>query len=516
MAMITIGVMVIAISENNMVEMKLRSGKTLVSSLRAAIEYDYLLKRRLDAGRYEELIRTFAYNSGAAEVVVVDYDFNIISGKGIDKSGSIDDDENLEESIKESREIAMIKSKRTGWFVSHYEALMIYTPLVSNVKVIGGIRVGFSLNALNNLLVRTRWLMLFYLSFALLLFLAFGSYLLNRRIARPLNKIAGTAEKIADGDLSQRVEDYGENEMGQLSKSFNKMADRVGEHVAYLQRANRDLRITRQELIRSEKLASVGRLAAGVAHEIGNPLGAILGYTDMMLKGVDDEAVQRDFLERIEKELRKIDLTIRELLDYSRSSSLEVKETNVNRVVRETLSLVSHQKGFESLKLEQRLDENLPAVLADERQLQQIMINIVLNAVDAMPDGGALRLVTEIVMAIDDNVDFVRRRREDGVPDEFTIKPGEQKGCADEMVKISVTDTGTGIGEDSINKIFDPFYTTKEPGSGTGLGLSISQRIIETFNGKIEVQSELGKGTTFTILLPALRNKVHRRGRWQK
>ncbi len=506
MAMITIGIMVIAISEKNMVEMKLRSGKTLLSSLRAAIEDDYLLKRRPDADRYGDLIRKFVYNSGAAEVVIVDYDFNIISRKGMDKSGPIDDDKNLEKSIKDSREISTIKSRRAGWFISHYEALVIYAPLVSNVKVVGGIRVIFPLDELNNLLVRTRWLMLFYLSFALLLFLLFGSYLLNRRIARPLNNIAATSEKIADGDLSQRVDDYGKNELGQLSRSFNKMADRVADHVGYLQRVNRDLRVTRQELIRSEKLASVGRLAAGVAHEIGNPLGAILGYTDMMLKGVEDESVRRDFLERMEKELKKIDLTIRELLDYSRSSSLQIKEADVNRVVSETISLVSHQKGFENLKLEKKFAENLPAVLADERQLQQILINIVLNAVDAMPDGGELRVVTEIGMVEDESVDFFGRRREDDSFDEFTIKSGEQKEYPDEMVKISVADTGTGIEEGAINKIFDPFYTTKEPGSGTGLGLSISQRIIETFNGKIEVQSESGKGATFTIFLPSFKN----------
>ena len=508
--MTTIGVMVIAISENNMLEMKLRSGKTLVSFLRDAIEDDYLLKRRLDADRYGDLIRTFAYNSGAAEVVVVDYDFNIISGKGIDASGTIDDDKNLQESIKESREISTIKSRRAGWFISQYEALMIYAPLVSNVKVVGGIRVRFPLDELNNLLVRTRWLMLFYLSFALLLFLVFGSYLLNRRIARPLNKIAGAAEKIADGDLSQRVDDYGDNEMGQLSKSFNKMADRVADHVAYLQRANRDLSTTKQELIRSEKLASVGRLAAGVAHEIGNPLGAILGYTDMMLKGVEDESVRTDFLERMEKELRKIDLTIRELLDYSRSSPLEVKETNVNKVVSEALSLASHQKGFENLKLELKLGENLPLVLVDEGQLQQIMINIILNAVDAMPDGGELFVVTETSIAKDDTAKFVSRRRKDDTFHGFSILSGDNKGREEEMVKISFADNGIGIEEDSINKIFDPFYTTKDPGSGTGLGLSISQRIVETFNGEIEVQSEAGKGTKFTIFLPALRNEIHR------
>lgn len=501
--MITIGVMVIAISENNMIEMKLRSGKTLVSSFQAAIEDDYLLKRRLDANRYGDLIRAFTYNSGAAEVVIVDDDFNLISGKGIDVPGKIVDDKNLEKSIKESSDISTIKLRRAGWFISQYEALIIYAPLQSNVKAIGGMRVVFPLDELNNLLVRTRWLMLFYLSFALLLFLLFGSYLLNRRIARPLNDIAATSEKIADGDLSQRVEDYGNNELGQLSSSFNKMADRVADHVGYLQRVNRDLRVTKQELIRSEKLASVGRLAAGVAHEIGNPLGAILGYTDMMLKGVEDESVRQDFLERMEKELKKIDLTIRELLDYSRTSTIEVRETDVSKVVSETLSLASHHKGFENLKLELKLGENLPLVLIDEAQLQQIMMNIILNALDAMPDGGELSVVTEAGIPRGKTVKFVNRRRKDDDFHGFSIKPGDSQDKGKEMVQISFEDNGMGIEEDSIDNIFDPFYTTKDPGSGTGLGLSISQRIVETFNGKIEVQSEPGKGTKFTVSLPA-------------
>ena len=438
--MITIGVMVIAISENNMIEMKLRSGKTLVSSLRAAIEDDYLFKRRLDANRYGDLIRTFAYNSGAAEVVIIDYDFNLISGKGIDEPDSIITDKNLEKSIKERREIYTIKSRRAGWFVSQYDSLSIYSPLVSNVKVVGGIRVVFPLDELNNLLVRTRWLMLFYLSFALLLFLLFGSYLLNRRIARPLNDIAATSERIADGDLSQRVDDYGKNELGQLSRSFNKMADRVADHVGYLQRVNKDLRGTRQELIRSEKLASVGRLAAGVAHEIGNPLGAILGYTDMMLKGVEDESLRQDFLERMEKELKKIDATIRELLDYSRTSTFDVRETDVNKVVSETLSLASHHKGFEKLKLELKLGGNLPLVLIDEGQLQQIMMNIVLNAVDAMPDGGELSVVTETRITKDDRARFGNRRRKDDTFNGFSMKSSDSKDKGKEMVQISFED----------------------------------------------------------------------------
>jgi len=292
--------------------------------------------------------------------------------------------------------------------------------------------------------------------------------------------------------------------LGQLSVSFNKMADSLSDHVGYLQRANRELRQTRLDLIRSEKLASVGRLAAGVAHEIGNPLGAILGYTDMLISGVDDDATEKDFLKRVENEVKKIDATIRELLDYSRPSLVNMIEIDVNNVIQEVLSLVSHQKGFETLELELNLDEGLPRILADEHQMRQVLLNLILNAVDAMPQGGKIIISTEKYYLSDKKDIYPSRRKEDHFSGEFTIRKRTKAGVdVEEWIKVSVADTGTGMEKEELGKIFDPFYTTKDPGKGTGLGLSISQTIIETFEGRIEVESDSGEGTVFSLLLPA-------------
>jgi len=505
--MITIGVMVVNISENNMVRMKERDGKTLVTSFRSIVESATLFHSASETINLQNLVNVFAMESGASEVIIANDRFSIIADYVSRDDNIIGVDNNLRKSISENLDYTYLKKGRALKVISIYESLSVYSPMIVNGKVSGGLKVVFPLTELNNTLLRTKWLLLFFLSFDLLVLLLFGSYLLTRRIVLPLSKFAKAAENIANGDLSERVDDYGENELGQLSTAFNIMADSLSDHVGYLQRANRELRQTRLDLIRSEKLASVGRLAAGVAHEIGNPLGAILGYTNMLISGVDDKAMEKDFVERVEKEVKKIDLTIRELLDYSRPSSVEMRDVNVNGIIHEALSLVSHQKGFESLELELKLLEGLPHILADEHQVRQILLNLILNAVDAMPNGGRITVSTEAFYLSEDKEVFPPRRKEDHLSAEFTIRKRVKPEGGKEWIKVSIADTGMGMEKEELGKIFDPFYTTKDPGKGTGLGLSISQTIIETFDGKIEVESEPGRGTVFSLLLPACEKK---------
>lgn len=485
MAIITVGIMVLKISENNMVNMRIESKKALLTSLRKTVEDGYVVGGKMSSGKLQRLIDDFAPLGGADEIVAVDTQYRIIAGVDSSQIGEIDRDEKLIDTLTFQSESVDLKTVHKTVLPSIYESISISMPVTSKGELIGGLKAVFPMDDLNNLLGRTRWLLFFFLSFDSLLLLLFGSFLLTRTIVRPLKKFVRVAERIADGDLSQRVGYESGNEIGQLSASFDRMADSLEGHVGHLERANRELKQAQQELVRSEKLASVGRLAAGVAHEVGNPLGAILGYTDMLINGVDDEGTRSDYLKRIESEIRKIDATVRELLDYSRPSKMEVMDVDVNRVVREAVSLVSHQKTFEKFELEMKFSEDMPPSKADEKQLQQVLINIILNAVDAMSDGGDLEIATESFSPKSPLPMWERDR----------VREKSQ-------VRISIRDSGCGINDEDLKKVFDPFFTTKEPGSGTGLGLSISQRIIETFGGKIEVESEVGKGSTFTIYLP--------------
>lgn len=229
-----------------------------------------------------------------------------------------------------------------------------------------------------------------------------------------------------------------------------------------------------QQVMHSEKLASLGRLAAGVAHEIGNPLTSISTFAQLLREMATDEFSQNS-LDIINSHIQRITEIVRRMSNVARPDSSNIKSTQINDVINSTLDLMRLDKRMKStIRIEVHLDQALPATLVDEGQMAQVFINIILNALDAMPEGGKLSITT-------------RRDLDDQ---------------GKESILAEFADTGTGIPESELQMIFDPFYTTKEPGKGTGLGLSLSYNIIKRFQGDIKVESEPGRGTIFTIILP--------------
>jgi signal transduction histidine kinase len=354
--------------------------------------------------------------------------------------------------------------------------------------------------------------------------IVFGSFLLSRVLVKPLKDLVRLTQKISEGDFSQKIEGTSRNEIGQLIGSFNRMIDKLEEnqeslenYLTSLESTNKKLVQAQEELTRTEKLASIGRFAAGVAHEVGNPLGAILGYTSILEKEGVDRAESRDYLKRIEKEIERINRIVRELLDFARPSKIEIREVDMNKVIESTLSLLSYQKGFKNIETRLDLQNPLPMIKGDESQLSQVMINIILNGVDAMPNGGILKIQTEEVVAEEPVTDRFqrlynpRRRRGDPTQSDYSHmrKPDPLSSMmtkfsgGERLVRIRVSDTGMGIKKEDLDRIFDPFFTTKAPDKGTGLGLSISLRIVESVGGEIKAESEVGKGSTFELLFQA-------------
>ena len=258
----------------------------------------------------------------------------------------------------------------------------------------------------------------------------------------------------------------------------------IEKYIHSLEESNVRLKRAQGEVIRSEKLSSVGRLAAGVAHEIGNPIGIILGYIEILRNNGNTHNENTDALSRLENEVMRIDTIIRKLLTFSRPTTVAPHPIPVNGVIKEATSFIVHQKAFRSIQVALHLTEHLPFVMADEGQLQQVMLNLFLNAMDAMPHGGELSITTGPA--------YTARSTS---PETDTSATG---------VSITVTDTGTGIHANEMNKIFDPFYTTKGPGKGTGLGLSVCLSIIESFGGTLSVDRTTAQGTTFVIVLPTV------------
>ncbi|MFA7059390.1 MAG: ATP-binding protein [Pedobacter sp.] len=377
-------------------------------------------------------------------------------------------------------------SLAAGSFVLPAGAGMVcIAPVTRNGLVVGQTGLALSLNSENERLKRSRQLFLAYFALDFILLLGIGAFILSRIVVTPVNRLLAATQKIIAGHYGQRVRVTGSSELAQLAESFNEMSEtlllkdqQVTAHVSALEKASADLGLAREETLRSEKMASIGLLAAGMAHEVGTPLASIMGYAELLSGEQPYSAVVQDYSQRIAEGCASIDRIIRGLLDYAHPHSNSVGPVDIRRLVGETVELLTRQGAFKLITVTSWFSEALPLALVDSHQLQQVLINLLLNSRDAMPEGGKL---------------IIR-----GTIDSSLSLPGHAEG----YVRIDVLDTGTGIPVEHQQRIFDPFFTTKAPGKGTGLGLAISARIIEDMGGRIVVKSQVAKGSCFSVMLP--------------
>jgi two-component system NtrC family sensor kinase len=361
------------------------------------------------------------------------------------------------------------RAKQEGSF------LEIRVPLRSAGKFFGVLQARFSLADVSDRILESQRIMLLYvLLYGSVLFL-FGLYLLNRNVLRPISGLMATTRRITGGNLEQKVPEQGPKEISSLARSFNSMVAALRksrrdteETINSLQLANEDLRRTRAELIRSEKMASVGHLAAGMAHEIGNPLGALVGYLEL-LRSELPEGRQREIAGCAAEEVGRIDLLVRDLLDYAAPGEARSETFDPAKVMEEALDLLANQGRFNRVRMVRENLASLPMVSMVRHQLLQVFVNLLLNACDASQEGGEIRV---------------------------------EGGVSGDSVWLSVIDEGEGISPDNLGHVFDPFFTTKAPGKGRGLGLSVCYSVVNQAGGTIDVNSEIGLGSRFTVRLP--------------
>jgi two-component system, NtrC family, sensor kinase len=390
-----------------------------------------------------------------------------------------------------------------------------YAPVRTDGRIVGAARLSLSLAGEQQRLNRSRQVFFAYFLLDFFLLLGFGSYLLSRIVVVPIKKLLSATERLTAGDYGHSVHVPGSAEIAELAESFNFMQaalknkqQEAESHVQSLERANRDLQAAREETLRSEKMASVGLLAAGMAHEIGAPLTAIIGYSGILQEEVKNDPPQADILRRIEDEAYRIDRLIRGLLDYARPAGSRFEILEIPPLLGDTLEIIAEREVFRNISTSLNMDAGLPPVFADKSQLQQVFVNLMLNARDAMPEGGDLVISAgvSVFCGADGDVSSppaaaVMGRRKDDFNRSFSgsLKKGD---TAVNCIRIDIRDTGEGIPVGNLSRIFDPFFTTKEPGKGTGLGLAICARIIDTFGGRITLASIAGEGTTITLWLP--------------
>lgn len=362
-------------------------------------------------------------------------------------------------------------------------------------QILGVLDTNLSLAKADVQLAESSRRMIVYTGCALLLIVILSWFVVWQVVGRPINALQSGTEHIAAGDLGYQLEVHSRDEIGELASSFNTMSRELEaehkENAAWtrtleerVEQKTRELKRAHEHALHTEKMASIGKMAAVLAHEINNPLSGILTYAKLLRKWVDrDDAGHSrkseicDSLDLIASESRRCGDLVKNLLTFSRTTPMNLQATDLNQVIDRSMRLVQHQLELAGTQVQQQFDPDLPLVQCDGAQIEQVLLALIMNAMDAMPQGGNLWLTT--------------RYESDGG-----------------NVRIVVRDDGAGIPADILPRIFEPFLTTKETGRGVGLGLAISQSILERHHGNIEVESEAGRGTTFTVTLPANRGET--------
>ncbi|MCK4764506.1 MAG: HAMP domain-containing protein [Candidatus Aminicenantes bacterium] len=356
------------------------------------------------------------------------------------------------------------------------------------LRVLGVLDIGMSLADLDKESGRLELILIFFIVFTILCFFLIIALFIHRLVSKPVKRLVLATEQISRGELDKKIPVKREDEIGQLAVAFNLMVEELKKAHQEIQSWNielekkveertQKLNQAREQLIQSEKMASMGVLASSVAHEINNPLQGILTYIKLMLKVISGEEIDqkrraefKNYLQLMGDEIERCGGMVKNLLVFSRQSRLDIREADVNAVINNSLKLLDNKIKLQNIALEIKLQENIPLIFCDVKQVQQTLIALLINALEAMPEGGKISVAT---------------RSDDS-----------------ENVEIIIADTGMGIGKEKMRNIFDPFFTTKESAKSTGLGLFVAYGIIKEHKGTIKVKSEKGKGAEFRIKLP--------------
>jgi two-component system NtrC family sensor kinase len=399
---------------------------------------------------------------------------NVLDDKGHRAVGTRVSREVNEAVLRQGKSYLGLAFVVTAWYITAYEPIRDI-----DGQTIGMLYVGMLERPYIDLRNRVMATFTGLAGLCILFLLGMVAYI-ARRITRPLADMVVATDKIARGDLSHEVEGEGGDEIGHLAHSFNRMTEDLrAAHDDLTQwgrtlekrveERTQQLRETQDQLIQSEKLASLGKMAAGVAHEINNPLTSILINTHLLLETRGEGDDERESLTLIADETARCAQIVSGLLDFARMTPAQEVRADINDIIERTIQLHEMQASVRNIRIEKALDRSLPPVDLDRNKIQQVFSNLILNARDAMPEGGTLSITS--------------RLSRDG-----------------EFLEIAFSDTGVGIPRENMPKLFDPFFTTKS--FGTGLGLAVSYGIIRQRGGTIEVQSQVARGAVFTVRIP--------------
>lgn len=461
-----------------------RSAHQLSETVKSSTKYDMLLNQRESVHR---IIKTIGGQAGIEKVRIFNKEGAIIVstdsldlGKLVDKKTEacyachvadqplarlpISETSRIFKSATQTRTLGIINpiyNEPSCW----QSACHAHTP---NQQVLGVLDITMSLAEVDRGLQASQMRLLLFAIIAIAAVNLIIFLLIKGLVLRPVRQIVAATQHVASGDLNYTIQLEKKDEIGELAKSFNAMTRQLSE--------------TQRQLYQSDKLASVGRLAAGVAHEINNPLTGVLTYSSYLLKRANGDTEMKDDLEVIVRETKRCREIVKGLLDFARQSPPEKRPTDLHEIIHRATRILQNQFSLQHIDIEPHLHPTLPLLQVDGNQIQQVVVNLLMNAHDAIGEKGGTIIITT------------------AMPEAATqLAAGLPPDQA--YAEIKIHDNGCGIPRENLSKIFEPFFTTKGQ-KGNGLGLAMVWGIIEKHDGRITVESAVGKGTTFNILLP--------------
>jgi len=492
LAMLLTNLVVTMRAQQDLVQSEIEKGFLLLSNLTSLIQQSADTSQSDLTKFIRENLRQLPYQDDFACTLVLSMDGPIVLNTRETCGYGREIDLLVKKSMKSGRRQKGLVGETWGVFWKQPHTLLLAAPLLKQNRIIAGAGLALSLDGTYQSLRRSQKILLLYMALNLVILTGIGLFRLSKVYLQPIRRLVNRAEEYRedDDDILFSVR-KGDSELNQLSRSLNRMFKRISADkeklratVLSLEKANCELKLAQSEIIRAEKLAAVGRLSAGIAHEIGNPIGIVIGYLELLKQENLSESEKNDYLDRTENEINRINTIIRQLLDLARPTPKASKTVSVHGLIEDMAHILRVQPLMSKIRLTLQLSAVKNVVLADAEQLRQVFLNLAINAVDAIDAGegnrdGQLTIQTEVLSSSD---------------------PGALQ--QQETLKIMFEDNGPGISAENMGNIFDPFFTTKEPGKGTGLGLSVSFMIIEGMGGAIKAASREGQGTTLSVHLP--------------
>ena len=479
---------VIRIIENKMIEAKILSGKDLIRQID-----DDLMQRDISFEAFSYLVEHHFHHDFDVMYIGLRLSKNThLSHGAIDTPLQYDVNRAQSHVMRTGSGVTRFTGKTWGVFWKQKKYGIVTMPLRGQNGVCS---VVIALDPIYQMLRSTQRMIIIYLFINFLIILLFGTYRLFRMVIRPIHRYIKISESFVDAGHFDFFPEKKQNEFSRLSVSLNRMLRRIDDDTQKLhaslktiEQANQELKNAQNEIIRAEKLASIGRLSAGIAHEIGNPIGIVLGYLGLLKTKIitADDKEGRDYISRAENEINRINVIIRQLLDFSRIVPVDISEVSIHDVIYDITDMATHQPFTGDIKIETDLNASTDTVYADYHQIYQVLMNLLINAADSINQSdrssqGVIRFSTQLIS-----------------PDRDESR---------QMLVLKIEDNGAGIDDAHMDKLFDPFFTTKEPGKGTGLGLSVCYMIMEQVGGTISVLSTPGKGTTIVLQFPLFENR---------